>query len=69
MMERVIANLEGKHWMYQGSASRLDTIKMCEACRVAAVTERELDPHRAPARTTARTTDDYLRGHWGKPPT
>jgi ferredoxin len=62
MIERVIAKLEDKHWMYQGSASRLDAIKMCEACRVAAVTEREFDPHGAPARPTVRTTDDYLRG-------
>jgi ferredoxin len=69
MIERVIAKLEGKHWMYQGSASRLDAIKMCEACRVAAVTEREFDPHGAPARPTVRTTDDYLPGRGGKPPT
>jgi ferredoxin len=67
MIERVIAKLEGKHWMYQGSASRLDAIKMCEACRVAAVTEREFDPHGAPARPTVRTTDDYLPGRRGKP--
>ena len=66
MIERVIAKLEGKHWMYQGAASRLDAIKMCEACRVAAVTEREFDPHGAPARPTVRTTDDYLRGPVGK---
>jgi ferredoxin len=69
MIERVIAKLEGKHWMYQGSASRLDAIKMCEACRVTAVTEREFDPHGAPARPKARTTDDYLPGRGGKPPT
>jgi ferredoxin len=69
MIERVIAKLEGKHWMYQGSASRLDAIKMCEACRVAAVTEREFDPHGAPARPTVRTTDDYMPGRGGKPPT
>jgi ferredoxin len=69
MIERVIAKLEGKHWMYQGAASRLDAIKMCEACRVAAVTEREFDPHGAPPRPTVRTTDDYLPGRGGKPPT
>ncbi len=66
MIERVIAKLEGQHWMYQGAASRLDAIKMCEACRVAAVTEREFDPHGAPARPTVRTTDDYLRSPGGK---
>jgi ferredoxin len=69
MIERVIAKLEGKHWMYRGPASRLDAIKMCESCRVAAVTEREFDPHGAPARPTVRTTDDYLPGRGGKPPT
>jgi len=67
MIERVIAKLEDKHWMYQGSASRLDVIKMCEACRVAAIAEREFDPHSAPVRPTVRTTDDYLRGRGGKP--
>jgi ferredoxin len=66
MIERVIAKLEGQHWMYQGAASRLDAIKMCEACRVAAVTEREFDPHGAPARPMVRTTDDYLPGPAGK---
>jgi ferredoxin len=69
MIERVIAKLEGQHWMYQGAASRLDAIKMCEACRVAAVTEREFDPHGAPARPMVRTTDDYLRGRGEKPRT
>jgi ferredoxin len=69
MIERVIAKLEGQHWMYQGSASRLDAIKMCEACRVAAVNERELDPHGAPPRPRVRTTDDYLRDRGDKPRT
>jgi ferredoxin len=67
MIERVIAKLEGQHWMYQGSASRLDAIKMCEACRVAVVTEHEFDPHGATARPMVRTTDDYLRGDGEKP--
>ena len=34
-IERVAAKLEGKHWMFKGSARRLDVIKMCEDCRVA----------------------------------
>ena len=29
-VERVAAKLEGKHWMFQNSAKRLDVIKMCE---------------------------------------
>jgi ferredoxin len=67
-IERVVAKLEGKHWMFQG-ASRLDVIRMCEDCRVAVVTEEDLDPYGAPARPKPRTTDDYLRGREAKPPT
>jgi ferredoxin len=59
-VERVAAKLEGKHWMYKGSAQRLDVIKMCEECRVAVMTETDFDPYGAP-RPNARTTDDYLR--------
>jgi ferredoxin len=60
-IERVVAKLAGKHWMYQGTASRLDVIKMCEECRVAVVTEEGFDPYGAPIRPAVRTTDDYLR--------
>jgi ferredoxin len=57
-IERVVAKLEGKHWMYSGSSQRLDIIRMCEDCRVAAVAEQGFDPYGA---KTVRTTDDYLR--------
>jgi ferredoxin len=60
-IDRVVAALEGKHWMYQNSPTRLDIIKMCEDCRVAVVTEEGFDPYGAPARPNPRTTDDYLR--------
>jgi ferredoxin len=60
-IERVAAKLEGKHWMFQNSAQRLDLIKMCEDCRVVAITEQEFDPYGAPQRPKARTTEDYLR--------
>jgi ferredoxin len=60
-IERVAAKLEGKHWMFQNSAQRLDVIKMCEDCRVIAITEQEFDPYAAPPRPNARTTEDYLR--------
>jgi ferredoxin len=60
-IERVIAKLEGKHWMYKGSAQRLDAIKMCDDCRVVVMTEMDFDPHGAPQRAAPRTTDDYLR--------
>jgi ferredoxin len=60
-IERVVAKLEGKHWMYQGSAKRLDMIKMCEDCRVTAVHNENVDPYGAPPRPPPRTTEDYLR--------
>jgi ferredoxin len=65
-IERVIAKLEGKHWMYQNSKQRLDIIKMCEDCRVAVATEEGFDPYGAP-RPRPRTTDDYLREREAKP--
>jgi ferredoxin len=66
-IERVLAKLEGSHWMYQQSSPRLDLIKMCDDCRVAIVTEAEFDPHAAPARPRLRTTDDYLREREDEP--
>jgi ferredoxin len=68
-IERVVAKLEGKHWMYQRAASRIEIIKMCEDCRVAAATEGGFDPYGAPARPQPRTTDDYLRERATKPQT
>jgi ferredoxin len=59
-IERVVAKLEGRHWMYSGSSRRVDLIKMCEDCRVAVVSEGHFDPYGAPDRSL-RTTDDYLR--------
>jgi ferredoxin len=59
-IERVSAKLEGKHWMFKGSARRLDVIKMCEDCRVAVMAEEDFDPYGKP-RPPVRTTDDYLR--------
>jgi hypothetical protein len=53
--------------MYSGPASRLDVLKMCEDCRVVAVTETPLDPYAGPARPRVRTTEDYLREREGKP--
>jgi ferredoxin len=60
-IERVTAKLAGKHWMFAQPGQRLDLIKMCEDCRVIAITEQEFDPHSAPPRPVARTTEDYLR--------
>ncbi|MGA2892720.1 MAG: 4Fe-4S dicluster domain-containing protein [Xanthobacteraceae bacterium] len=60
-IERISKQLEARHWMYQSGSTRLDLIKMCDDCRVAAVTADEFDPHGAPHRAPVRTTDDYLR--------
>ena len=60
-IERVAAKLEGKHWMYKGTPSRLDVIKMCDDCRVAVVSEQDFDPYGSPPRAPVRTTEDYLR--------
>jgi ferredoxin len=59
-VERVLAKLEGKHWMYKNSAQRLDVINMCEDCRVIAMSQTDFDPYGAP-RSNPRTTEDYLR--------
>jgi NaMN:DMB phosphoribosyltransferase len=59
-IERVTAKLEGRHWMFKGSAARLDVLKMCEDCRVAAVSEQDFDPYGAP-RPAVRTSEDYLK--------
>jgi hypothetical protein len=56
----VLAKLEGKHWMYTSSSRRLDVIKMCDDCRVAAAAEESFDPYGVQD-PTIRTTDDYLR--------
>jgi ferredoxin len=60
-VERVIAKLEGKHWMFTGdNAARLDLVRMCDTCRVTAVTNKGFDPYAAAERPPARTTEDYL---------
>jgi ferredoxin len=60
IIERVSAKLAQQHWMFKNSSQRLELIKMCDECRVAAVTEQDLDPY-GPPRSGPRTTDDYLR--------
>jgi hypothetical protein len=59
-IDRVVAKLEGSHWMFKGSSRRLDLIKMCENCRVAVVSEENFDPYGGPDRVI-KTTDDYLK--------
>ena len=59
VVERIISTLEGKHWMYEKS-DQLELIKMCEDCRVIAVSEKGDDPFASGERPRVRTTDDYL---------
>jgi ferredoxin len=60
-IDRVVAKLTDRHWMYPEGSKRLDALKMCEDCRVVAASEDDFDPHAAPPRQPVRTTDDYLR--------
>jgi ferredoxin len=60
-VERVVAKLEGQHWMYKDSKRRLDLIKMCADCRVQVTAEENFDPFGAAPRPRLRTSDDYLR--------
>jgi ferredoxin len=59
-IERVAAKLEARHWMFKGQAQRLEVLKMCDDCRVAAVSAQDFDPYGTP-KPKVRTTDDYLR--------
>jgi ferredoxin len=60
-VERVVAKLEGSHWMFKNSKKRLDIIRMCADCRVNAVVEEGFDPFAGPPRPIVRTSEDYLR--------
>lgn len=61
-VERIVARLEGKHWMFSGeNAKRISIVKMCEDCRVEVVVNESFDPHATIPRPAPRTTEDYLR--------
>jgi ferredoxin len=60
-IERITAQLAGKHWMFVNAPERIDMLKMCDNCRVIAVTKATFDPYGAPERPKPRTTEDYLR--------
>ena len=61
-VERIVAKLEGKHWMFAGAnAARLDVVRMCDNCRVDSVMTEGFDPYAGPGRMPPRTTEDYLR--------
>lgn len=62
-IERVIAKLQDRHWMFAGPAgeARIRTLMMCENCRVEVAVKESFDPHVGPERPKPRTTEDYLR--------
>jgi ferredoxin len=62
-IERVMAKLSDKHWMFSGTEGRerLRILTLCDDCRVEAVVAGSFDPHAAPERPKPRTTEDYLR--------
>ncbi|MFQ5625792.1 MAG: 4Fe-4S dicluster domain-containing protein [Methyloligellaceae bacterium] len=58
-IDRVTRELEGKHWMFK-DAEQAKLIKMCEDCRILALSERGDDPFAQGTRPNVRTTEDYL---------
>ncbi len=58
-IDRVVAKLEGSHWMFKG-AGRLDLIRMCEECRLPSSPKR-ISTLTAGLDRVIRTTDDYLK--------
>lgn len=59
-IEKVIARLEGKHWMYGSGSEIADRMRMCADCRIIAQSENKMDPYAGAPRPAVRTTDDYL---------
>jgi formate hydrogenlyase subunit 6/NADH:ubiquinone oxidoreductase subunit I len=58
-IERVTAKLEGRHAMFRNQ-EQLRLIRMCDTCRVVAVSNVGNDPMRLGERPRVITTDDYL---------
>jgi ferredoxin len=59
-IERVVAQLAEKHWMFQDSKA-IDRIRMCNDCRVISQFDAGNEPMAAAPRRVPRTTEDYLR--------
>ncbi len=58
-IDKMMAKLEG-HSMFADGKS-LERLKMCDNCRVVALTEEDVNPLTFGDRPKTRTTDDYLR--------
>ena len=59
-IERIVAKLAEKHWMFQDPAAA-DRIRMCGDCRVVVQFAAQDNPLAGGDRPLPRTTDDYLR--------
>jgi ferredoxin len=57
-IERIVAQLEGKHWMY--NAETINRVRMCGDCRIIVQSEAKIDPYAGAPRPDVRTTEDYL---------
>jgi len=60
MIDNMTAKLEG-HSMFPDPAT-LERIRMCDDCRIVAMTNEDTQPFFAGHRPPVRTTDDYLSG-------
>ncbi|GJE16006.1 4Fe-4S binding protein [Methylobacterium marchantiae] len=62
-IERVIEKLQGRHWMFRGSAgeARIRSLMMCDTCRVETAVNEAFDPHTIPERAKPLTSEDYFR--------
>jgi len=59
-IEKIVATLEGKHWMFTGS-DNVKLIQMCDDCRVKAQFHQTDSPFHTADRPRVRTTDDDLK--------
>src|SRR5205085_199193 len=44
-IERITVKLAEEHWMFANSPGRIEILKMCDDCRVIAVTKESFDPY------------------------
>ncbi len=65
VIEKVVAQLEDKHWMFQGSDST-KLIQMCDDCRIKTQHHQENSPFQMGERPKVRTTEDYLKDRKGE---
>lgn len=57
-VERIAAQLEGKHWMY--NKDTIERVRMCGDCRVIVQSQSKIDPYAGAPRPDVRMTEDYL---------